>query len=184
MSGHTLYFAYGSNMSQARLAARIPSASKLIAAELMGFVLAFNKPGMDGSAKGNLLRTGNPIDSVWGVVYQIDSAALPLLDRIEGDGYIRRTVAVYLDDIRLEVQTYLATQVQTDLKPFTWYKRHVLTGARENSLPAAHIRYISSVKAIKDPKLPRHNMEVGLYHDGTETPSVNSLAPARASVGF
>src|SRR5690606_35721675 len=104
MSCHILYFAYGSNMSQARLSARIPSATKLIAAELMGFVLAFNKLGIDGSAKGNLLRTGDPIDSVWGVVYQIDATALPLLDSIEGDGYIRRTVAVYLDDIRLEVQ--------------------------------------------------------------------------------
>lgn len=163
MSCQVLYFAYGSNMSQARIAARIPSATKLIAAELMGFVLAFNKPGMDGSAKGNLLRTGDPIDSVWGVVYQIDAASLPSLDKIEGDGYIRRTVAVYLDDIRLEAQTYLATEVQSDLKPFTWYKKHVLAGAQENQLPAAHIRQISRVKAIKDPKVRRHNLEMKLY---------------------
>ncbi|MBN7819341.1 gamma-glutamylcyclotransferase family protein [Bowmanella yangjiangensis] len=163
MSCHILYFAYGSNMSQARLSARIPSATKLIAAELMGFVLAFNKPGIDGSAKGNLLRTGDPIDSVWGVVYQIDATALPLLDSIEGDGYIRRTVAVYLDDIRLEVQTYLATHIQPDLRPFTWYKNHVLTGAQEHQLPAEHIASIRKVRTIKDPSLLRHQAEMSLY---------------------
>ncbi|GAA0374420.1 hypothetical protein GCM10009092_43300 [Bowmanella denitrificans] len=163
MKSQTLYFAYGSNMSQARIAARIPSACKLLAAELMGFVLRFDKPGQDGSGKGNVWRTGDPSDSVWGVVYQMDTAAIPTLDSIEGDGYIRRTVAVYLDDIRLEAQTYIAQHTQANLKPFTWYKNHVLTGARESQLPSEHIANIARVRSVKDPVTSRHMQEMAVY---------------------
>ena len=49
-----LYFAYGSNMSSARLAARLGPTRCLGRAVLDHFALAWNKPGLDGSGKANL----------------------------------------------------------------------------------------------------------------------------------
>ena len=46
-----LYFAYGSNLSSARMAARVPSARVVARAQLPGHALRFHKVGRDGSAK-------------------------------------------------------------------------------------------------------------------------------------
>ena len=81
-----LYFAYGSNMASARLAARVPSARPVGPARLRDFAFRCNKRGADGTAKANLAP--EPGAETWGVLYELDPGAFEVLDRLEG-GYER-----------------------------------------------------------------------------------------------
>lgn len=79
---HQLYFAYGSNMLSTRLAARVEVTVAMGVAVLDRKCLVFNKPGIDRSAKANIVDS--PPYKVWGVLYQIPSASWPQLDSFEG----------------------------------------------------------------------------------------------------
>jgi cation transport regulator ChaC len=154
---HTVYFAYGSNMSTARLRDRMPSSNPLGVATLPGHALRFHKRSRkDGSGKCNALAAGDE-DSVIGVLFSFDPAERPELDKAEGagKGYEPTTVTVINDKgRRRKVLTYLASAEYVDdsLKPYDWYKDHVLAGAAEHGLPQEYVaRVIQSVEAIPDP---------------------------------
>ncbi|RQP69713.1 gamma-glutamylcyclotransferase [Burkholderia ubonensis] len=46
--------------------------------------------------------------------------------------------------------TYIATNKQPGLRPYHWYKQHVLAGAQEAHLPASYIAAIERVESIED----------------------------------
>ncbi|MEZ5479484.1 MAG: gamma-glutamylcyclotransferase family protein [Thiolinea sp.] len=131
------YFAYGSNLSLARLQARVPSAVPLGCYQLNGYDLRFHKAGADGSGKCNACFTGQDQDVVYGRLYDIDAAEKPVLDRIEGlgFGYDAQTVTVTAAMGEAEAMTYVATHIIEFLKPYGWYLNHVLIGAQETGLP-------------------------------------------------
>jgi len=160
-----LCFSYGSNMSQRRLQARVPSARFVTVAELPAHRLRFHKSAGDGSAKCDAEETGNPDDRVMGVVYEIDDTEKPDLDRHEalGFGYDEKQVELITGDGTLRAWVYYATRINDSLKPFHWYKDHVLIGARENGLPAEYIAQIEAVESIDDPKPERHGRELSIY---------------------
>lgn len=161
-----LCFAYGSNMSLARLRQRVPSARFVAVASLLGYRLAFHKLSKDGSGKCDVARTGNPLDRVVGVVFEITDIEKPALDRNEGlgDGYEEKELDVLIaDGAVLRVKTYVATRIDATLKPYCWYKQHVLLGARENRLPAAYLARIEAVAAITDPNRKRRERELAIY---------------------
>jgi gamma-glutamylcyclotransferase (GGCT)/AIG2-like uncharacterized protein YtfP len=161
-----LYFAYGSNMSVRRLGARVPSARVVGVATLEGHRLLFHKCGRDGSAKCDAACSGEPGDRVIGVVYRIDPAHKPRLDEKEGlgNGYEQEHVTVrFADGSTAEALTYFATRTDPALKPFAWYREHVLRGAREHALPEHYVRMIGLVEAIDDPDDGRHAMELAIY---------------------
>lgn len=161
------YFSYGSNMSIRRLRARTPSATVDTVAILAGHVLAFRKrSNMDGSAKCDVVETSKPDDRVWGVVFDIDDVEKSYLDDAEGLGYGYEQKPVELtgpDGKTFQAFTYYATDIDDRLKPYTWYKEHVLRGARENQLPAAYIALIEQVESIEDPDRDRHDRELSIY---------------------
>lgn len=162
------YFAYGSNMSPARLLARTPSAHWIGSCHLPRHQLRFHKIGADGSAKCDALSTRHDDDEVLGVLYQLSVADLKVLDRVEGlgIGYDRRSVTVF--DARgkqCEAFTYFATAIDPSLRPFDWYLRHVVNGARAASLPAGYIEEIAATEAIHDPDPKRRALELALYTD-------------------
>lgn len=166
-SARLLYFAYGSNMSSRRLAARISSARKLGVASLDHHALRFHKAGRDGSAKCDAHATGDPSDEVIGVVYEISDADRLVLDGFEGrgKGYEVKTVSVSLaDGRRVEAITYYATDVDAGLRPFHWYKTHVVNGAMEHGLPHAYLEAIHAEQAVDDPNHIRHAAEMAIYH--------------------
>ena len=160
-----LCFSYGSNMSHRRLQARVPSARFVAVAELPAHRLSFHKSAGDGSAKCDAEETGHPNDRVIGVVYEIDDAEKPDLDRHEalGFGYDEKQVELKTGSDRVQAWMYYATRINNALKPFHWYKDHVLIGARENGLPAEYIAQIEAVESIDDPKPERHGRELSIY---------------------
>lgn len=161
-----LVFAYGSNLSSARLRRRAPSAQALTTARLDGYRLAFHKPGLDGSAKCDALYTGAHSDTVHGVVYRIDPADKPALDTAEslGVGYAEHCVEVISPQGEwIRAGIYLALQIQPGLRPFDWYREHLLRGAREHGLSPAVVRGLSAVPCVVDPDTERRSRELAIY---------------------
>ena len=159
------YFAYGSNMSLARLRHRISTVELLGTGRLVGHQLRFHKQGMDGSGKCDAFHTGHGDHAVHGVLFRIDAAGKAALDRFEGlgAGYEEKQVSVSLGTTRVEAVTYFATLIGTALKPFDWYLEHVLVGAREAQLPAAYLARLERVDVQIDPDRERYAREVGIH---------------------
>jgi len=161
------YFSYGSNMSVKRLLDRVSSAKKVDVGILEKHELKFHKISKkDGSAKCDAYETGNPEHKLYGVVFHISEQEKPELDRKEGlgYGYKQKDVKILLNDgTTIEAFTYYATNINPELKPFDWYKEHVLRGARENKLPLEYIRRIEIIEHIEDSDTKRRNDELSIY---------------------
>lgn len=157
------YFAYGSNMLTARLAARVRGPRPLATARLAGHRLCFHKRGRDESGKADALRTGEAADVVWGVVFEIGSNDRPRLDDHEGAPLHYEPAAVSVEAGRsvLEVLTYFATPAfqEEGLRPFSWYKALVLAGALEHGLPEAYVARIEAEPHLEDPDPARDALE-------------------------
>lgn len=150
-----LYFSYGSNMSSKRLQDRVQSAKFVTIATLFKHDLRFHKKSKDGSGKCDAHRTGSNEHAVIGVVFNIVGSEKTDLDRKEGlgYGYEEKIVEVLTHSGEIiEALTYYATNIDTVLKPYHWYKQHVLTGAKENGLPEGYVERISSIESTSDPK--------------------------------
>jgi gamma-glutamylcyclotransferase (GGCT)/AIG2-like uncharacterized protein YtfP len=152
-----LNFAYGSNMLQARLQARTPSARPLGCALLRGYRLHWHKVGQDGSGKCSIVATGHAGDEVHGVVYAIARAEKPLLDAVEGlgQGYDEQLLTVEHADGPLQAWAYVATDIDPGLRPYCWYHALVLAGALERGLPADYVATIAAVSVMPDPDAQR-----------------------------
>lgn len=160
-----LCFSYGSNMSIARLQDRVPSARFVAVGTLQAHRLRFHKVSIDNSGKCDAEETGNPDDRVVGVVYEISDDEKLALDRKEGlgSGYDQKKVEVTTNQGNLTSFMYFATKVNSTLKPYLWYKQHVLVGARENGLPSEYIAQIEEVEAVDDPDISRNERELAIY---------------------
>ena len=146
-----LYFAYGSNMSRARLIGRVPGAEHVGVARCDGYALRFDKPGRDGSAKANLAPA--PDGVVWGVVWRIAAADWARLDACE-PGYLRVLVAVGLGDeglgdegVRRQAHAYVYRGPAIAVPPLRAYLDHLLEGAREHGLPEDYRRALALLGA-------------------------------------
>ena len=160
------YFAYGSNIAPARILERISSAELVSRGYLLNHRLSFHKVGQDGSAKCDAFETGNIRDCVLGALYRIDPAEKEQLDQVEGlgNGYDEKEVTIMSDSgKRMTALTYYATNIDTTLKPFHWYKGHVLIGARENDFPDEYIEQYLSVESIDDPDIERAERELAIH---------------------
>lgn len=161
-----LYFSYGSNMSVRRIGERVPSAEPVAVARLPRHRLMFHKVGKDGSAKCDAAETDDLNACVMGVVFDICEKGKASLDQTEGlgRGYRDKLISVEAAGGQtLKVVTYCATHIDASLKPFHWYKEHVLRGAREHWLPDHYIRAIELVDTIRDPDFLRHTRELEIY---------------------
>ncbi|MFV8835392.1 gamma-glutamylcyclotransferase family protein [Aquisalimonas sp.] len=160
MSDWRHYFAYGSNMLQARLLERTPSAQWLGVGRLPGHCLYFNHVSRaDGTAKCNIECAGGESDTVWGVVYAVHRDEQPVLDRAEdlGTGYLIEPRLVHCRDAWLETFCYVAVPGTTDAaaRPFRWYRDIVLAGARSHDFPERYIERIARERAVDDPDAQR-----------------------------
>lgn len=157
-------FAYGSNMSTARLRARVPSARVIGIGILRSHQLVWHKISIDGSGKCDVIASNAPDAAVHGVVYAIDEAEKATLDRAEGlgNGYAERQVVVEVGGEPIYAAMYYATRTDPNLKPYSWYKAHVLAGAYEHALPTEYIAALEAVEVLQDQDVIRHTKEMAL----------------------
>jgi gamma-glutamylcyclotransferase len=158
------YFAYGSNLLTTRLAARCASARVVATAVTEGWTVNFTKPGADGSGKAGLVEqaaTRHP-----GVVYEIASHEMPVLDRFEGVGHgYSRTDAfpvTLAGGERLNVSTYVPLRHDATLKPFDWYLALCVAGAHEHGFDEASRQRFSSHPRLADADHAREGRRLAL----------------------
>jgi gamma-glutamylcyclotransferase (GGCT)/AIG2-like uncharacterized protein YtfP len=150
-------FAYGSNMCSGRFRDyRVSPEAAAQGALLTGYRLRFNKRStLDGSGKANV--EANEGSEIWGVVYSIRDGDLHTLDKGEG-GYRRIQLRVRtMEHVNIDAWVYIAARPDNDpsLRPYTWYKRFFVEGAREHSLPPAYIAELEYIEAVSDPNAQR-----------------------------
>lgn len=153
-------------MSTARIRSRVPSAKVVAVAKLRRHKLKFHKVSKDGSGKCDILETDDRNDIVYGVVFEINESEKPDLDGAEGlgHGYDEKQVQVFTgEEVEMEAATYFATNINSQLKPYLWYKDHVVRGARENHLPDDYVAEIEKIESINDPNQARHDCETNIY---------------------
>ena len=168
-----LYFAYGSNMSESRLRDRVSSAKVIGTGVLHNYCLTFNKCSIDGSGKCTIECCES--HEVYGVLFEIKKKQEKCLDKVEGlcKGYTDITVPIKIRNYKqpetyqcrttICAKTYQATAPKKDLKPYFWYKQHVLVGAIEQNLPPSYIHRLIQVPAKKDPCQKRVMRELTIY---------------------
>jgi hypothetical protein len=168
MHERTFYFAYGSNMAIERLRMRVTSVELICVATLARYSLKFHKLSKkDGSGKCDAAYSGRSEDCIMGALYSVRTDQLSELDRFEGcgNGYERKTVSVNsLTDKTFNAETYIATNIDHNIRPLDWYKEHVLRGARAISLPRNYIELIESVVADTDSDNNRRVKELQIYN--------------------
>lgn len=154
------YFTYGSNIHPLRLKSRISYSKFIDKYKLKNYILRFNKFGQDQTAKCNIVKTGNPGDFVNGVIYQIKSSDLEILDRIEGlnKGYVHKMLNVKLYGKSHQVLTYVAMPeyLNNSIKPYSWYKEMVIKGLEYYQFESDNIDQVRIIEAINDPDLRRN----------------------------
>jgi nitrate/nitrite-specific signal transduction histidine kinase len=129
-----LYFAYGSNMNQARLVARVGAVKKAGTLRLSGYRLLFDTGTKSTSIYANIQKTGNPKDFVEGVVYELSATQIKILDRyemlynrvLENVGKMTLNVYICIDESSKTLSNYK--------KPTPDYLNLILQGAKENNL--------------------------------------------------
>ena len=160
------YFAYGSNMSLRRLRQRVAGVRWMGRAVLEGHDLRFHKVGRDGSGKCDAFFTGDPRDTVLGVLFHLEPDDKPILDRIEGlgRGYDEKAVQLRFQGCEeIRAVTYVATRLDSSLLPYCWYRDHVLAGARDAALPGIYVDRIRAVPTLRDPDRRRRAREMAVH---------------------
>jgi len=137
-----------------RLMERVPSASLVGVIELSKHSLSFHKKSIDGSSKCNLLHTDSETDFVHGAIYEVDPKHKSELDRFEAKGYGYIDIQIKLQHQGREYTcfTYVAQQshIVDNLKPYHWYKKLVVLGARYLQCPDSYVLSIESVESVED----------------------------------
>ena len=163
--GRFQYFGYGSNMLTDKLKRpdRCPSAVKIDVCRTDKYTLKFHKvSNKDGSGKGDMAFTGSETDELYGVVFSIDKSEESKLDRAEGLGYGYKKMEIDVEGVNkgpLRVWAYYATDINSELKPYHWYKGQTVDGAKEHGLPPDYIKKIEAFESIPDPDKERVDKE-------------------------
>jgi len=154
-------------MSLARLKQRTPSAKRCGSFKLLAHSLRFHKVGQDKSGKCDAFYTANQSDYILGALFEIDEADKRHLDKAEGlgFGYDEKQVTV-LDSQNQIISAflYIATHIDAELKPYSWYKNHVLIGALESNLTKEYIEQIKSVKSFEDLDKNRNALQRAIHN--------------------
>jgi len=140
-----LYFAYGSNLDAEQMRERCPSSQMRFTAELRDHRLGFSyfSRRWRGGAADLVPAKGC---SIWGVVYELAEAELPLLDRFEA-GYQRIGLPVCRDGGELhDVLSYTVRGAKGSCQPTPAYRDKMLRWGRHWNFPDG---YLDALRALE-----------------------------------
>lgn len=132
-----LYFAYGSNMDRAGMAARCPGAIALGPAVLEGhrFVI-----GVDGWASAEVARDGNVLGVMWQIMPQ-HRAALDVYEAVDEGLYDARTMPLRRGEGTVSAMTYILRRPGHGT-PRPDYIALIAAAARDWNFPGDYVRMI------------------------------------------
>ena len=147
-----IYFAYGSNMDEARMRKRCPSAQFMSTARLSGFRLAFTRYSLNNRCgAADIIKESH--GAVWGVVYQIKDKDRAALDKAEGVAvHAYKPISVEVcpegdDTRRIKTLTYIVVKKEDPHpKPSAEYKAMLVGGAKAWKLPADYIAELEQIE--------------------------------------
>ena len=144
----SMYFAYGSNLSQAQMGVRCPMAKGLGVAVLEGHRLSFTafSRGWDGGVADVVEAVG---DEVWGFLYEITPEDLSALDRYEGypNYYNRRLLPVVpkVNHSAVEAWVYFVVNKQDHhVPPAAKYLKKMVECAKKFGFPQEYVTDLES----------------------------------------
>jgi len=149
----TLYFAYGSNMSRASMAARCPGARPLGVATLAGWRFII---GADGYASIVPAPGGEVIGVLWRIGLR-DVAALNAYEGIDRGLYRRSNVTLRHQGRIRSAMAYIG-RAGGEARPRPGYVQQVVTAARDWDLPE---RYIHGLQRWSAAGLGNRAVETG-----------------------
>ena len=128
-----LYFAYGSNMNQARMQGREIQWLSVCAGWIDGFGLRFNKRSAQDANLGCANLIYAPNEQIQGLLYKLQSESeIDKLDFFEATPYrySRELFQVQTADGVQSAWVYIANPsvIDNKLMPATWYVEHLLAG--------------------------------------------------------
>jgi gamma-glutamylcyclotransferase (GGCT)/AIG2-like uncharacterized protein YtfP len=132
-----LYFAYGSNMDAAAMAARCPGSRAIGVARLVRHRFTIMREGY-----ASVVR--DPRRSVWGVVWDLALADMPALDRYEGVAgglYTKVQQSVLTGAGPRRALVYIGRDAAPG-RPRLCYMEAVLAAAKAAGLPDSYLREI------------------------------------------
>ena len=160
-----LYFAYGSNMPLARLTDRVPSVRLEGTGTLLSYDLRYHKIGRDGTGKCDAYHTGEETDSIWGAIYKVTPEGKKILDKYEPGYKTKEVEVVTASGENVKAFTYCAESIDEMLKPYCWYKNHVITGAKEHGFPDKYIESLDAIEFVCDKNQERREKEMRIYKE-------------------
>jgi gamma-glutamylcyclotransferase len=146
------YFAYGSNMDQRHMRAHCPNSRHIDSACLHGHRLAFTRRSVV-SGTGVADVVADPLEAVWGVLYEVDDEDLLTLDRKEGNGwaYTRELKSVRVASDRSAhsaiVYTVLAKE-PSEVSPSREYLQRLIAAAEHHGLPGDYVATLRTVASV------------------------------------
>lgn len=141
-----LYFAYGSNMSEAQMRERCPASTLLGPARLPDHAIAFTRhsPKWGAGVADVVARAG---EAVWGLLYQLTPVCLGELDRREGHPvhYRRSSVRVAHGADLVAAQTYAVVEKVPFVAPSRAYHEIMVRAAERHGFPEAYLETLRAV---------------------------------------
>ncbi|WP_106479057.1 gamma-glutamylcyclotransferase family protein [Phytohalomonas tamaricis] len=152
------YFAYGSNMNEARMQARVGGTRRALAGRLEHWELTFDKASrVAGLSHANVRPAAG--HHVEGVLYElVEDAQISLMDPFEGYPveYDRQLMVIESREGPIEAWVYIASAARTGerLRPAQEYMHHLLAGrAFLSESYHAKLQAQPSVEALSDETL-------------------------------
>lgn len=145
------YFAYGSNMNVARVAARIGETRRVLPGVFENYALRFDKTSrVPGIAHANVIA--EPGAQVEGALFELQyPEQIELMDPFEGmpDDYCRHGRVVETHEGSIEAWVYIAVAGKTreSLRPASEYLDHLLAG--KPFLSESYHARLSEVDAVE-----------------------------------
>ena len=145
------YFAYGSNMNEARVLARIGATKRVLPGRLEGYSLRFNKASrVPGIAHANVVEAVG--ERVEGALFELlKPEQIHAMDPFEGypHEYDRHRLAVLTPEGRIDAWVYIAgpERLAEALKPAREYLAHLLAG--EAFVSRDYHRALEAVEAVE-----------------------------------
>ena len=144
---HVWYFIYGSNLNEKQLLTRLNDINEVYLQKqrcaLNYYDFSYNKISIDGTSKGNLVKTENGI--VKGIAILILETKLDEFIEKWEHGYLKQEVEIHIEEsaIEMDLLTFKAftciSDKITSSPPSEEYISKIIEGAIENNLPIDYI---------------------------------------------
>ena len=151
-----LYFAYGSNMSAARMKQRLGWEAPRRAATLKDFQLVFDQAGFNASSWSPANIRSEQGGLVEGMVYEVEEKDLKILDGYE-KYYQRLEVKVMAaKEKKLDAVTYLSKKSRGEKPPTQEYLNFLLEG--KSFLSREYFDELSRIQVIPEDSMKQEHL--------------------------